>query len=294
MTLAKLYEDVSKQKIRELSKNAMNIRKTILTMIHTAQSGHPGGSLSLADIFAVLYFDLLKIDPQDPNLIDRDRVVLSKGHACPVLYSSLALRGYFPYETIYTLRQLGSILQGHPDMRKVPGVDMTTGSLGQGLSIAVGMAFSLRFSGINSNVYAILGDGELDEGQIWEAAMLASKLKLNKLIAIIDYNDLQLDGRCSEVMPIEPLEDKWKDFGWRTIKMDGHDIEDILLSLHKAKLETEKPVCAIANTVKGKGVDFMENQCNWHGKAPNDEEFDSAIKQVMNSYEESTTDSRHS
>jgi len=267
-------------KTEELKKKAAELRKTILTMIHEAKSGHPGGALSLADIFTVLYYKEMNIDPQNPEKDNRDRLVLSKGHACPVLYSILALKGYFPLEEIYTLRKLGSMFQGHPDMRKVPGVDMTTGSLGQGLSAAVGMAFGQRAAGMNAYTYAILGDGELNEGQIWEAVMLANKYGLSNLIAIVDYNNLQLDGNCCDIMPMDPLDEKWKAFGWRVLSMDGHDIDDIVKTLEEAKVEKEKPVCIIAKTVKGKGISFMENKVGWHGKAPNDSEFEQAINEI--------------
>lgn len=266
--------------IKTLKDYAVNLRKTILKMIYQAQSGHPGGALSMADMFAALYFDEMNIDPAYPNKPDRDRLVLSKGHACPVLYGVLAMKGYFPMDTIFTLHRMGSILQGHPDMRKVPGVDMTTGSLGQGLSAAVGMAFGQRENGYAARTYCILGDGELNEGQVWEAAMLANKYKLHNLIAIVDCNGLQLDGTTEEVMPLEPLADKWRAFGWRVHLLDGHNMEQIIQVLDQAKAETERPVCILAKTIKGKGVSFMENVCGWHGKAPNDAEFDQAMREL--------------
>lgn len=269
-----------KRDIKELQEKAAQLRETIVTMIHAAKSGHPGGSLSMADIFTVLYNGEMDIDPKDPEKADRDRLILSKGHACPVLYSSLAIKGYFPYDTIYTLRQLGSILQGHPDMNKVPGVDMTTGSLGQGLSVATGIAFSQKFNGNGARTYAVLGDGELNEGQVWEAAMLANKLKLNNLVAIVDFNKLQLDGTCEEIMPIEPIDKKFESFGWRVIKIDGHDYEQILDAFEEARQEKEGPVCILAKTVKGKGVSYMEDQIGWHGKAPSDEEFEIALGDI--------------
>ena len=269
-----------KSNLGELKCKAQELRETILTMIYTASSGHPGGSLSMADIFTVLYNAEMNIDPEDPKKIDRDRLVLSKGHACPVLYSSLALKGYFPYENIYTLRKLGSILQGHPDMNKTPGVDMTTGSLGQGLSAAVGMAFGQRVLGLSARTYAILGDGELNEGQIWEAAMLANKYRLANLVAIVDFNNLQLDGTCCQVMPIEPIDKKFEAFGWLVIKIDGHDIEQILEAFAKARQEDSRPVCIIAKTIKGKGVSYMEDQAGWHGRAPNQQEYDCAIGEI--------------
>ncbi len=268
--------------INELKEKAAQLRETIVTMIHKAGSGHPGGSLSMADVFTVLYNGEMNIDSEDPEKADRDRLILSKGHSCPVLYSSLALKGYFPYDTIYTLRQLGSILQGHPDMNKVPGVDMTTGSLGQGLSVAVGIAFSQQFSGNGARTYAVLGDGELNEGQVWEAVMLANKYRLSNLVAIVDFNNLQLDGTCDQIMPIEPIDRKFEAFGWQVIKIDGHDFMQILDAFAQAR-KADGPVCILAYTIKGKGVSFMENQVGWHGKAPNEEEFDIAINEIRSS-----------
>lgn len=266
--------------IPELKKIAVELRKTILEMIYTANSGHPGGSLSLADIFTVLYYKEMNIDPGNPQKPDRDRLILSKGHACPVLYGVLAMKGYFPRDVILTLRQLGSILQGHPDMKKVPGVDMTTGSLGQGLSAAVGMAFGQREQGYNARTFCVLGDGELNEGQVWEAAMLANKYKLSNLIAIVDRNNLQLDGTTDQVMPLLSLEEKWKSFGWRVLHVDGHSVEDLISTFDQANAEKELPVCVIADTVKGKGVSFMENVCGWHGKAPSKEEYEAAMREL--------------
>ncbi len=268
------------EKVLMINQKAKKLRKTILEMIHAAKSGHPGGSLSLADIFATLYYHEMNIDPNNPEMPDRDRLVLSKGHACPVMYSVLAMKGFFPWETIYTLRKKGSILQGHPDMRKVPGVDMTTGSLGQGLSLSVGMAFGQKARGYGAYTYAILGDGELNEGQIWEAAMLARKYNLSNLIAIVDCNGLQLDGTCDDIMPMDSIADKWLAFGWRVLEMDGHNVEDILKTLEEAKKDEGKPVCIIANTVKGKGVSFMEDKLEWHGNAPNDEQFAKALEEL--------------
>jgi len=266
--------------LHELRDKAKTLRETILQMIYQAGSGHPGGSLSLADIFTVLYNGEMNIDPLDPKKPDRDRLVLSKGHACPVLYSSLALKGYFPYETINTLRRLGSILQGHPDMNKAPGVDMTSGSLGQGLSVAVGIAFGQRVSGMQARTYAILGDGELNEGQIWEAVMLANKYKLSNLVAVVDFNNLQLDGTCCKIMPIEPIDRKFESFGWRVIKIDGHDLEQIIAAFAQAREQQEGPVCILAKTIKGKGVSYMEDQAGWHGRAPNKDEFECAIGDI--------------
>lgn len=268
------------EKIIFLNEKSKELRKNILTMIYEAQSGHPGGSLSAADIVTALYYDELNIDPNNPKMPDRDRVVLSKGHSCPVLYAVLAMKGYYDMDVLHTLRKIGSILQGHPDMRKVPGIDMTTGSLGQGLSAGAGMALGLKKDKLSSRVYVILGDGELQEGQIWEAAMLAAKYQLDNLVAIVDYNNLQIDGRCDEVMPIEPLDKKWESFGWRVIKIDGHDMSQILDAFEKARTIECQPVCIIAKTVKGKGVCFMENQCDWHGTAPNECQYADGIKEL--------------
>ncbi|MDO8685646.1 MAG: transketolase [Clostridiales bacterium] len=270
------YDD----KIKYLEIKAKELRKNIVTMIYEARSGHPGGSLSIADIVAALYYDELKINPSDPKWSERDRVILSKGHCCPVIYAVLAMKGYFDFNIIHTLRKMGSILQGHPDMKKVPGIDMTTGSLGQGLSVGSGMAYGAKKDGLDSRVFVILGDGELQEGQVWEAAMLASKYKLNNLIAVIDSNDLQIDGFCSEVMPIEPIDKKWEAFGWEVYKINGHNMGEILKAFEDMKRIKDKPVCIIAKTVKGKGVSYMENQCDWHGIAPNTSQYEIALKEL--------------
>jgi transketolase len=271
---------VSHGEVDRLEKKAAKLRKNILEMIYNANAGHPGGSLSAADIVTVLYFKELNIDPKDPMKKDRDRFILSKGHACPVLYAALAMRGYFDIGILNTLRQLGSILQGHPDMKKVPGVDMTTGSLGQGLSIGAGIALGLKHDFLNSRVFVMLGDGELQEGQIWEAAMFSSKYKLDNLIAVIDYNNLQLDGLCSDIMPLEPLSMKWEAFGWKVFDIDGHDIGMILDVFEKIKEVKNKPVCVIAKTIKGKGVSYMENSCIWHGIVPDQKQFLQAMKEL--------------
>lgn len=268
------------EKIKFLNEKAKELRKNILTMIYEAQSGHPGGALSAADIVTALYYDELNIDPNNPKMPDRDRVVLSKGHSCPVLYAVLAMKGYYDMDVLHTLRKIGSILQGHPDMKKVPGIDMTTGSLGQGLSAGAGMALGLKRDKLSSRVYVILGDGELQEGQVWEAAMLAAKYQLDNLVAIVDYNNLQIDGRCDEVMPIEPLDKKWESFGWKVIKIDGHDMGQILDVFEKARTVKCQPICIIAKTVKGKGVCFMENQCDWHGTAPNECQYADGIQEL--------------
>jgi transketolase len=268
------------EKIDYLKGKASELRCHILKMIYTAQSGHPGGSLSAADFVTALYFDRLDVDPKDPLKADRDRVILSKGHTCPVIYGVLAMRGFFPIETLNTLRKMGSILQGHPDMKKVPGLDMTTGSLGQGLSAGAGMAFGLKKSGYQSRVYVILGDGELQEGQIWEAAMTAAKYKLDNLVAFVDFNNLQVDGTCCEVMPIEPIDKKWEAFGWKVINIDGNSMEEILEALDEAERTKEKPVCIIGKTIKGKGVSYMEDVCAWHGQAPDKDQYEAAIEEL--------------
>lgn len=261
-----------------LAEMARKIRIDIVEILCESGSGHPGGSLSLADIFAYLYFGgKLKLDPKNPSMKDRDRIVLSKGHSCPVMYASLAEKGYFDKSHLKTLRKLGSILQGHPDMRKTPGVDMTTGSLGQGLSCAVGMALGSRLDELDCNIFAIVGDGECDEGQIWEAAMAAAHYKLDNLIVILDRNGLQIDGYTRDIMNTEPMVDKWKSFGWEVMVIDGHDLDEIDMAITSAIDFREKPVCIIADTIKGKGVSFMEDRCEWHGKAPSEEEKEKAI-----------------
>lgn len=268
------------EKVRFLEDKARELRRVILTMIHTAKSGHPGGSLSAADLVAALYFNEMNVDPANPKWEKRDRFILSKGHTCPVVYGALAMKGFFDFDTIYTLRKMGSILQGHPDMNKAPGIDMTTGSLGQGLSAGVGMAFGAKLNGSGSRVYVMLGDGEIQEGQIWEAAMLAAKCKLDNLVAIVDFNNLQNDGYCSDIMPMEPVTGKWEAFGWHTLEIDGHNMGQILQSFAQARRIMDKPTCIIARTVKGKGVSFMENICEWHGTPPNDEQYQHAMTEI--------------
>lgn len=264
-----------------LKEKAIEVRKTILTMIHEAQSGHPGGSLSSADILTALYFDELNVRADKPKWEDRDRFVLSKGHACPVLYSALALKGYFPYEEIYTLRKEGSMLQGHPDMKRCPGIDISTGSLGQGLSVAVGMAIAAKRDNKNYRVFCVVGDGETNEGQIWEALQTASKYELNNLIVIIDRNRLQNDNICDVVMPSGDLAEKVKAFGCETQVINGHLMEEITKAFDKIRNSTsKKPHAIVAHTVKGRGVSFMEDVVNWHGVAPNDEEYEIAMKEV--------------
>ncbi len=264
---------------KELEITACKVRMGIIEGVHSAKAGHPGGSLSCADILTYLYFAHMNVDPKNPKMPNRDRLVLSKGHAAPALYSVLAQKGYFEVETLKTLRHIGSILQGHPDMKHIPGVDMSTGSLGQGISCAVGMALSSKHFGDNYNVYTVLGDGEIEEGQVWEAAMFAANKKLSNLTAFVDYNNLQIDGTIEEVNSAYPIDEKFKAFNWHTITIDGHDFEQIETALKEAAT-VDKPVAIIAKTVKGKGVSFMENQCGWHGVAPNDEQYEQAMSEL--------------
>lgn len=266
--------------IKELTKKAVEIRKGIIEAVYQAQSGHPGGSLSIVDILTVLYFHEMNIKPGEPDWEDRDRLVLSKGHCSPALYSCLANRGYFPIEDLKTFRKIDSYLQGHPDKNKVPGVDMTTGSLGQGLSAANGMAIAGKMNQKDYRVYCILGDGEIEEGQIWEAAMTSSKYKLDNLCVIVDNNNLQIDGTIEEVMSPYPIDEKFRSFGFEIIKIDGHDIEEIIKAFEVAKNIKDKPTCIIAKTIKGKGISYMENQVGWHGKAPNEEQYKEAITEL--------------
>ena len=268
------------ENIEKLSEISKNIRKDIIEEVYNAMSGHPGGSLSIADILTVLYFNELNIDPKDPTWEDRDRFVLSKGHCSPALYSTLAHRGYFDIEYLKTFRNINSNLQGHPDMNKVPGVDMTTGSLGQGLSCANGMAIAGKLNNKKYRVYCLLGDGEIEEGQVWEAAMAANKYKLDNLCVIIDNNNLQIDGKIEEVMSSYPIDEKFKSFGFEVITIDGHNLKEIIEAFEKARQIKGKPTCIIAKTIKGKGVSFMENQVGWHGKAPNEEQYELAIKEL--------------
>lgn len=264
-------------KHQHLNDTACKIRKHIVQMVTEAKSGHPGGSLSAAEIVSALYFDVMKIKPEDPHWEDRDRFVLSKGHAAPVLYAALAEKGYFPVEELLKLRKTGAMLQGHPDMKGTPGVDMSTGSLGQGLSAANGMALAAKLDNKDYRVYALLGDGEIQEGQIWEAAMSSAHYKLDNLTVFVDHNKLQIDGTVEEVMSPEPVTDKFRAFGWNVLAIDGHDMEQILNAVEEAKKVKGKPTVIVAETVKGKGVSFMENQCGWHGTAPNREQCESAL-----------------
>ena len=272
--------DTLTERAARLEETAVEVRSHIIDMIYTARSGHPGSSLSAADIMTALYFDLARIDPADPRWPDRDRIVLSKGHGCPVLYSCLGLRGFFPLAALKTLRQFESILQGHPDMRKTPGVDMTTGSLGHGLSLGVGMALEGKLRQSDYTVYVILGDGEAAEGQIWEAAAAAAKYKLDNLVAIVDRNRLQMDGFTDQVMPMEPLDAKFRAFNWQVLGMDGHNMVEILTTLQAARDVKNSPVCVLADTIKGKGVSFMENMRVWHGKCPNKAEYRQAMQEI--------------
>ena len=266
--------------VEELEKMAVVIRCDIIDMICTAAAGHPGGSLSAADVVTALYFRVMRIDPKNPDWPDRDRFILSKGHACPVWYAALAERGYFDKAHLKTLRQLGSILQGHPDMRKTPGIDMTAGSLGHGLSAGLGMALSAKLQHKDYHVFVVIGDGESQEGSIWEAAMAAPRFKLDNLIAILDYNHLQNDYSVDDIMPIEPVVDKWQAFGWNVIDIDGHHMAQVVQVLEDAKSHQGAPTIIVANTVKGKGVSYMENVCEWHGKAPCQEEADQALEEL--------------
>ncbi|MDQ0225846.1 transketolase [Metabacillus niabensis] len=267
--------------IAELKEKAIEMRKTALTMIHKAQSGHPGGSLSAADLMTALYFKEMNIDPSNPNWEDRDRFVLSKGHVCPIQYSALALKGFVPYETIYTLREFGSPFQGHPDMKKCPGIDISTGSLGQGLSCGVGMAIAGKRDNKEYRVFSLLGDGECQEGQIWEAAQTAVKYQLDNLVVFVDNNRLQIDGFTDEIMPLQNIEKKFEAFGFETIRIDGHSMEAIVETLDEIReLKNGKPKCIVLDTVKGKGVSYMEDVADWHGIAPNDEEYRQAIEEI--------------
>ena len=264
----------------ELQKKANEIRKGIVTAVHSAKSGHPGGSLSAADIFTYLYFEEMNIDPANPQMRDRDRFVLSKGHTAPGLYSTLAERGFFPKEDLVTLRHVGSYLQGHPDMKGIPGVDMSSGSLGQGVSAAVGMAAAGKLDNKDYRVYTLLGDGEIQEGQVWEAAMWAGFRKLDNLVVIVDNNNLQIDGPIDEVCSPYPIDKKFEAFNFHVINIDGNDFEQIRAAFAEAKATKGMPTAIVAKTVKGKGVSFMENEVGWHGKGPNDAEYAAAMEEL--------------
>lgn len=266
--------------VNELQKYANRIRQGVIKAVYSAKSGHPGGSLSIAEILAVLYFNQMNIDKKNPKAKGRDRLVLSKGHTAPALYSALALRGFFDMDELSNFRNINSNLQGHPDMKNIPGVDASTGSLGQGLSIANGMALGSKQDSEGVRVYCICGDGEIQEGQIWEAAMTASHYKLDNLCLIIDNNNLQIDGKVNEVMSVYPIDEKFKSFGFETINVDGHNIQELISAFEQAKKVKGKPTAIIANTIKGKGVSFMENEASWHGKAPNEEQYKQAMQEL--------------
>lgn len=267
--------------IKELESIARQVRKDIIEEVYSANSGHPGGALSIADILTVLYFNEMNINPEKPHDENRDRFVLSKGHASAALYAVLAEKGYFSKENLKTFRKINSYLQGHPDMKHIPGVDMTTGSLGQGLSAANGMAIISKLDKKDIRVYCLVGDGEIEEGQIWEAAMTSSKYKLDNLCLIVDNNNLQIDGTIEEVMSSYPIDEKFKSFGFNVINIDGHNYEQIIKAFESAKTCKGKPTAIIAKTIKGKGVPFMENKVEWHGKAPSEEEYNQAISELM-------------
>ena len=266
--------------IKQLKILAAKARKGAILGTYHAKSGHPGGSLSAADIFTYLYYKEMNVDPENPQWEDRDRFVLSKGHCCPSLYAVLAMKGYFDWKELESLRHVGAMLQGHPDMKSTPGVDMSTGSLGQGVSAACGMALAAKLDNKDYRTYTVLGDGEVEEGQVWEAAMFASHNKLDNLVVIVDQNGLQIDGTVEDVAGIEPLDKKFEAFGFEVIKIDGHDFEQIKSALDKAKTVKGKPTAILAKTVKGKGVSFMENQVGWHGVAPNLEQFEAATAEL--------------
>lgn len=271
---------MTESRIKELQKIAYKIRRDAIDAVYSAASGHPGGSLSIAEILAYLYFEEMNIDPKNPQKPDRDRFVLSKGHAAPGLYAALAERGYFPVEELKTLRQIDSVLQGHPDMKHIPGVDMTTGSLGLGISAACGMALAAKQMKQDWRVWTIVGDGESEEGQVWEAAMFAAHYKLDNLCAFIDWNGLQIDGAVKDVMNPTPLDEKFKAFGWHVIMIDAHDLAAIDAAVKEAKATKGQPTAIIAKSVKGKGVSYMENAVNWHGAAPKQEQYEIAVKEL--------------
>lgn len=267
-------------KYPELKEIAQNIRIDIIRSIHAAGSGHPGGSLSATDIVTALYFREMNIDPKNPKMLTRDKFILSKGHAAPVQYAALAEKGFFPKEDLLTLRKMGSKLQGHPDMKKVPGIEMSTGSLGQGFSVSVGMALANTMDNNEGRIYVLLGDGEIQEGIVWEAAMSAAHYGLDNLTAILDWNGLQIDGKNEDVMTVSPVDEKFRSFGWNVLYIDGHNFDEIVEALNKARNTEGKPTVIIAKTVKGKGVSFMEDNPGWHGKAPSDEEAKKAVEEL--------------
>ena len=271
---------MDKKRATELAIIANRVRKHALTGIYNAQSGHPGGSLSVADVLTYLYFDVMNIDPKNPKMADRDRLVLSKGHTAPALYATLAERGFFDVEDVYTLRRIDSRMQGHPDMKNIPGVDMSTGSLGQGVSVAGGMALSAKLDKKDYRVYAILGDGELEEGQVWEQAMFAPHYKLDNFTIFVDFNGLQIDGDITKVMNPTPIDKKFEAFGWNVIVCNAHDFSELEAAVNAAKACKGKPTAVIMNSVKGKNVSFMENNAGWHGAAPKEEQFNQAIREL--------------
>jgi transketolase len=273
--------------VKDLERIAVDLRIKTVTMIYEANSGHPGGALSIADFVTALYFREMNIDPLNPKWEDRDRFILSKGHACPILYAALATRGYFDLDVLHTLRKEGSMLQGHPCMKRCPGIDISTGSLGQGFACGVGMAIAAKRDKKDYRVFVVVGDGECQEGEIWEAAQTACKYKLDNIILIVDYNNLQLDGTCDEIMPGPDLGKKFEAFGFEIYEIDGHDMNQIVNTLDKIRsAKNGKPKCIYAHTVKGKGVSYMENACEWHGLAPNKENFEKAIEELKRSIQE--------
>jgi transketolase len=272
--------NLNEERLNYLQDLGKKFRLDIIELLHNIQTGHPGGSLSVCEILTVLYFEIANVEPSNPQMVERDRIILSKGHAAPMLYRVLAEKGFFPLEEMKTLRQLNTRLQGHPSVKDTPGIELSTGPLGIGLSASLGMALGLRLSNITSYVYAILGDGETNEGTVWEACMAAAKFKVDHLIAIIDHNNVQLDGTCDEIMPIGSLIEKFKAFGWNTLECDGHDFADLFNTISKAKNTTGKPTVIIANTIKGKGVSFMEGKNIWHGKPINGEEYTTAMAEL--------------
>ena len=270
----------SKELIKELKKKAQELRLDALEMIHRRGQGHPGGALSAAEIISALYFHHLRIDPKKPDWENRDRFILSKGHSCAILYPALVRCGYFPIEDIKDWGNIGAHLQAHPDRLKTPGIEMTSGFLGHGICIGAGLCLSARLKGLDYRTYVLIGDGECQSGVLWEGAMTAARYKLSKLTVILDYNKVQLDGKIEEIMPLEPVRDKWKSFNWNILEIDGHNIEEILDALDKAKESKDKPTVIIAHTIKGKGVSFMEGKAEWHGKAPDDIQYAQAVSEL--------------
>ncbi len=270
----------TEQAVLDLEARARAIRRAVVTMVYGAGSGHPGGSLSAADYLAALYFHQLRIDPSQPQWAERDRCILSKGHAAPALYATLAMRGFFPESELATLRQLDSRLQGHPDRNKTPGVEMTAGALGHGVAIGAGLALAARLNGASYRTYVLLGDGEIQAGVVWEGAMMAAKYRLDNLTAILDYNGVQLDGMVADIMPLEPVIDKWRAFGWHVLEIDGHNMRQILDALDEAPKIHARPTIIVAHTVKGKGVSYMENRNAWHGRAPSPEQYEQAMSEL--------------